>query len=182
MLSKIQAKMIEIHTNDGVVTLDKVLMSSESIPIEMWGNSTSYNIEKAIEYLKSVGGGSVRVPANEKYNLLVIRVMWGRYRSLPTPDMVVRYEYTDWRPPNNIVEGGITTGEYRPYSTQPWQVGDIIHNSDMGNSDDKVVDWYCTLSGTEESPAGQWRYINADVPAGQGRFHYDSSTETLTFV
>ena len=73
-VSKIPARMIEIDTGDRVVTLEKLLMSSESIPIDMWGSSTSLNIERAISYLKSVGGGSVRVPANDEYNLLIIRV------------------------------------------------------------------------------------------------------------
>lgn len=183
-MSKIPARMIEIDTGERVVTLEKLLMSSESVPIEMWGNSTSANVERAIEYLKSVGGGSVKIPANAKYNLLVIRVMWGRDRNIQTPDMQVRYEYTDWRPPNTIKdENDNVVGEYRPYTqSQPWQIGDIIYNSDMAHSDDRAVQWYCTLSGTESNPSGEWKYIKADVPAGYGKFHYDEDTETLTLI
>lgn len=183
-MSKIPARMIEIDTGDRIVSLDKLLMSSESVPIEMWGISSASNVEKAIAYLKSVGGGSVKIPANDEYNLLIIRVMWGKDRNIQTPDMIVRYEYTDWRPPNTVIDGeGNILGEYRPYSNnEPWQIGDIVYNSDMAHSDDKVTEWYCTLSGNETDPAGIWKYVNATVPAGKGKFSYDPTTETLTLL
>ena len=180
-MSKIPARMIEIDTGDRVVSLENILLHSESVPIEMWGKSTSTNVEKAIDYLKSVGGGSLKVPANDKYNMLVVRVMWGKNRNIQTPDMVVRYEYSNWRPPNTVKDSeNNVVGEYRPYTNDPWKIGDIIHNSDMEHSDDKVTEWYCTESGTDEDPAGSWRYVDATIPAGQRTFSYNAEEEKLT--
>jgi hypothetical protein len=175
--------MILIDNGEKVITLENLLLNSESIPIEMWGNANALNIERAIEYLKSVGGGSIKVPANEEYNLLIIRVMWGRNRHIVTPDMIVRYEYMNWRPPNNMKdENNNVIGEYRPYSTTPWQVGDIINNCDMEHSDDKAVYWYCVVSGTAEEPSGTWRYIQANIEADKRSILYDEGTETLTIL
>jgi hypothetical protein len=183
-MSKIPARMVELDNGDIPVSLDKLFMSSETIPIDVWGKPTHTNVEKAIEYLRSIGGGCVKIPANERYNFLLIRVMWGKDRSLQTPGMQVRYEYMDWRPPNNVKdENNNIVGEYRPYSDkEPWQAGDIIHNSDMEHSDDKVTEWYCVVSGNSQEPAGTWKYVNATVQAGKNKFTYNPDEEKLTLI
>ena len=176
--------MIEIDAGGVKVPLDEVILASESVPINIWGDSTAANIRRAINYLKSVGGGSIKVPANEEYNLLVIKVLYGRDRLMGS-SMLVKYEYSDWRPPNTIVgEDGVTVlGEYRPYTSEPWQAGDIIRNSDMEKSDDKVVEWYCTMSGTSTDPSGIWRFVSAGVQPGSGkRILYSPEEEKLTVM
>jgi len=185
-MSRIASNMIEVSTTGETVTLDKILKEADSIPITLWGEPTVENVNKAINYLKSIGGGSVKIPANADYNLLVIKVLWGKKEAEypETSEMLVRYEYNDWRPPiNKKDEDDVTIGEYRPYTNKsPWLVGDIIYNSDMGSSEDSTTQWYCCDSGDSVNPAGVWKYMSADVPSGQGAFSYNADTKTITWL
>lgn len=180
-MSTLPARMVEVDSGERSISLESLLLHSESIPIEMFGDPTQITIQRAITYLKSVGGGSIRIPANETYNLLIIRVVWGRDR-LSSTDMITHYEYMNWRPPNNLRDSSNnTTGEYRPYSTEPWQIGDIIHNSDIAQSDEKSVKWFCISSGTDELPAGTWKPISLTGSTGAG-VSYDASREKITII
>lgn len=185
-MNKIPSKMIEVAgmSGAGYVPLDELILAPEGLPIALWGDTTKAHIEEAITFLKENGGGSIKIPANEQYNLLIIRVMWGRDRQSNDSQMLVRYEYNDWRPPHLVKDDDDNVvGEYRPYTGDPWKSGDIINNCDLANSDNKTTQWYCIASGVEDNPAGTWRYVSANIePEGEQRFDYDEDSKTLSFI
>jgi hypothetical protein len=175
-MSKIPSRMIEVDTSDPTrkINLNELLLSSESIPLEMWGVPNQSNVEKAIAYLREIGGGCVRVPAvYAGSNLLFIRVSRDKFHN-----MVTSYEYYNYRPPS--------VGETRPYTDDAWRIGDVIRNSDLKNSSDKTLYWYCYDDNVSSDGVvgveGAWKYIKADTEAGSNKISYQADTETLIFT
>lgn len=129
-------------TSDGVVAdvlnkhenylLDNYILQNRAIPVEVFGATRVAAISDGIDYLTSVGGGRIFVPADGTHFELEIRVHKDRNGAYHT-----NFEYHYDRQP---------TTEARPYTDEEWQVGDTIFNNQPNI--DKCMGWVCTTAGT----------------------------------
>ena len=163
-MNVIPSKMIDVSIDKNSPSLsleDFIRMNafSESIPITMFGASiSSALIDEAVSYLREIGGGSVSVPKTDTANPLKIHVKRNK-----AGEFVTKFEYHSYRYPIG--------SESRPYTGKDWEVGDIIYNADISDSDEKCFGWLCTKSGTP----GEWiGFLSHELV-------YDSNNEVLTF-
>ena len=163
-MNVIPSKMIDVSIDKKSPSMsleDFIKMSafSESIPITMFGSSiSSALIDEAVSYLVEIGGGSVSVPKTDVANLLKIHVKKNK-----AGEFVTKFEYHSYRYPIG--------SEARPYTGDDWEVGDIVYNADISDSDEKCFGWMCVQPGAP----GEWiGFLSHELV-------YDSNNEVLTF-
>lgn len=142
-MNQVASKMIRIDKSSEFISLDDFLLSTGQVPISMFGKPSKATIGTAIDYMKDNGGGSIRIPATDVYNVLIINVMRNKER-----EYQVQFVYQNYRPPIG--------NEGRPYTGDDWQTGDVVYNMDLVHSDDKTIYWYCLDSGTP----GYWNFLS----------------------
>ena len=164
-MNVIPSKMIDVSFNlDKSLSLEdfiKMNANSSSIPISLFGKDTStVSIEKAVSYLRGIGGGCVSIPPSSQYNELKIQVFRDRNR-----DLRVRYEYQNYKYP--------TGNDARPYTLDAWKSGDIIFNTDYNPINSLAIGWVCVESGIP----GKWvPYLNHEIVYNS---YYDNLNEEL---
>lgn len=120
-----------LQKNEGYL-LDNYILQNKAIPIGIFGSNVVSAIADGIAYLTAAGGGRISVPADSTHFELEIKVYKDRNGAYHT-----NFEYYYDRYP---------TTESRPYTSEDWQIGDIIRNSQPNV--DKCMGWVCTTAGT----------------------------------
>lgn len=118
---------------DLIISLDKYVRDKLTIPISVFkASSTKSAIESALVYLNQKQEGVVEIPATDTQS-------WVRIVATKNSvgETVINFVTTKHRSP---------TTESRPYTDDPWQVGDIILNNDITST--KCLGWGCITSGT----------------------------------
>lgn len=139
--------MINVGANKNKSSLKDLIQSNKVIPISVFFKTTRKQaIKDAIDYLKDKGYGSVFVPPEGSVaNNLVISIRKNKQDLLDINFSTLNYRY-----PINT--------ETRPYTNDPWVVGDIIYNTDI--LENKCYGWICVSSGTP----GVWEQIGTIQP------------------
>lgn len=120
-------------------SLNEYIKDSLSIPIGVFYKSSNVQaIQDAVNYMKTQRFGSVIVPPNNEYNLLILQSCINKNKQV-----VVNVTYYNYRPPIN--------SETRPYTSERWEVGDRVVNLDTASS--SAEGWVCTKAGTP----GEWK-------------------------
>lgn len=115
------------------VLLDDYIKDSLTIPIILFKTTTTEDaILLAVEYLKEKMEGVVEIPATDTEPW--VKIVASR-TSLGDPR--INFITTKHRYP---------TVENRPYTDEPWEVGDIVLNNDI--SDTKCLGWGCMVGGS----------------------------------
>lgn len=135
-MSKIPFSMINRKTSDNsgqMITLDGIFDSCQDglMYIFSGGDYTKQKILEAIDYLKSVGGGSFFIPEIGNVKRTKIEV----YKD--SGIFYTRFIYYDFKPPSG--------GQARPYLGTEWKSGDIIYNQDLSFNTNYV--WVCSANG-----------------------------------
>lgn len=140
MKSTIKSNMVNMSFDDRKkISLNDLMHERQVIPISLFNSgSIKDGIDKAREYFREKGEGTVDIPANGKYSSVQVRVR----RNVRNNEFIDNFIFSSYRYP-------IST-EVRPYTGEEFQVGDIVINTDIVTN--PCFGWICTKSG----PVSSW--------------------------
>lgn len=156
-MSLVPSKMVDVsHSDSTSFTLEQYLSGSNSVPvpIEAFGSKVSLSlIDKAINHMKSAGGGEISVPSPIGYTYNILPNFLVSVVKSSSGGFITRYQLYSRREPIG--------SEERPYGGN-WEVGDVVYNYAMSESQSVCFGWICSESGTP----GTWVQIGQVVSTG----------------
>lgn len=151
-MSLVSPNMVNVRiAKNAVFTLEDYLSGKNStpVPVQAFGSTVSKSlINKAVNHLKSVGGGEVSVPVPDGYTYSVLPNFIISVVSDGSGGFFTRYQVYSWREPIGKEE--------RPYGGD-WVVGDVVYNYAASRSTYPCIGWICSRSGS----SGMWEQIGS---------------------